>query len=300
MPRWVGVVLCALAALAVSRDSSGATEQILVLATTTSTENSGLLAEIHPDFERRFGIRVKVVAKGTGASLQLARDGNADVVLVHAPEEEERFVEEGYGVMRRAVMHNDFVIIGPEEDGAGVGSAKTPGEAFARIARAGHVFVSRGDGSGTHLKEQELWRRSGAALERREVTTIVKGGEKTFESVRPTGDWYFEIGQGMGKAITAATERRGCTLADRGTYYALALARPPRTDLTILYEGDERLRNPYSVIAVNPRGQPHVNFEGARKYIEWITAPEAQRMIGEYRVGGELLFHPGAMPAGSE
>ena len=202
--------------------------------------------------------------------------------------------------MRRAVMHNDFVIIGPEEDEARVGSAKTPGEAFARIARAGHVFVSRGDGSGTHLKEQGLWRQSGAPLERREVTTIAKGGKRTFESVRPAGDWYFEIGQGMGKAITTATERRACTLADRGTYYALALARPARTDLVILCEGDERLRNPYSVMAVNPEKHSHVNFEGARKYIEWITSPAVQRMIGEYRVGGELLFHPGAIPSGSQ
>lgn len=300
MPRWVRVVLWVLAGLEVSGTSLGAAEQILVLATTTSTENSGLLAEIHPDFESRFGIRVKVVAKGTGASLQLARDGNVDVVLVHAPEQERQFVEEGYGVMRRAVMYNDFVIIGPEEDGAGVGSAKTPGEALARIGRAGHVFVSRGDNSGTHIKEQELWRQSGVPLERHEVTMIVGGGEKTFEWVGPTGNWYLAIGQGMGKAITLTTERRAYTLADRGTYYALALAEPARTDLKILCEGHESLRNPYSVIAVNREEHSHVNFGGARKYIEWITSPEAQRVIGEYRVGGKLLFHPGAMPVGAE
>ncbi len=161
------------------------------------------------------------------------------------------------------------------------------------------MFVSRGDGSGTHLKEQELWAESGLALERHEVTVILGGRERTFESVRPTGDWYLEIGQGMGKAITVTTEMRGYTLADRGTYYALALARPARTDLKILYEGHERLRNPYSVIAVNPGRHAHVNFEGARKYVEWITSPEVQRMIGEYRVGGKRLFHGSAEPAGA-
>jgi tungstate transport system substrate-binding protein len=300
MSRWVTGVLGLLAALGVLGAPCSGAQQVLVLATTTSTENSGLLGEIHPDFEKKSGIRVKVVAKGTGASLQLARDGNADVVLVHAPDEEERFVEKGYGVLRRPVMYNDFVIIGPEDDRAGVGSAKTPGEAFARVARARHVFVSRGDGSGTHLKEQELWLESGAALERHEVTVIIGGMERTFESVRPTGDWYLEIGQGMGKAITMTTEMRGYTLADRGTYYALALARPAGTDLRILYEGHESLRNPYSVIAVNPRRHAHVNFEGARRYIEWIASPEVQRMIGDYRVGGKVLFHPSAKPAGAQ
>lgn len=300
MARWVKAAVCMVAGLALCGGVSAGAEEVLVLATTTSTENSGLLGAIHPDFERKSGMRVKVVAKGTGASLQLARDGNADVVLVHAPAEEERFVEEGYGVMRRGVMYNDFVIIGPEEDGAGVRSARTAGEALARIARAERLFVSRGDESGTHIKEQDLWRESGVPLERHEVVVFAGGKERRFESVRPMGDWYVEIGQGMGKAITMATERRGYTLADRGTYYALALATPARTDLKILCEGGERLRNPYSVIAANPERHPGVNFEGARRYVEWITSPEVQRMIGEYRVGGKTLFHPSAGSAGGE
>jgi len=275
-------------------------EGMLTLATTTSTENSGLLASIHPDFEKKTDIEVRVVAKGTGASLQLARDGNADVVLVHARTLEDRFLAEGFGVLRRDVMSNDFVFIGPGADPAGIKGVRSPAEALRRIAAGERVFVSRGDGSGTHIREQELWRRTALDLESRQATVFVKGRKRSFQSVRPEGDWYLSIGQGMGKTIMVATEKRAYTLVDRGTYYALALAEPARTDLVIVCEGDKSLYNPYGVIAVNPRKHAHVNFAAAKRYIEWITSPEVQERIGRYRVGGRVLFFPSAAPAGVE
>jgi len=291
--RWLrGIVTLAAGLAALQGAWSIAAQDVLVLATTTSTENSGLLAHIHPDFEAKTGIRVKVVAKGTGASLQLGRDGNADVVLVHARQEEDRFVAEGHGVMRRDVMYNDFVIIGPQHDPAGLREATTPGEGLARIARGKHVFVSRGDNSGTHIKEQELWRTSGVPLTTESVTVVAQGKLNFFESVRPAGDWYLSIGQGMGKTITVTTEKQAYTLADRGTYYAFALADPLNTDLVVLYEGHQSLHNPYGVIAVNPERHPGVNFTAAKRYLEWITSPQAQSMIGEFRIQGRRLFHP--------
>jgi tungstate transport system substrate-binding protein len=297
--RWA--MLCLAAAGLIGLPSRvHAAGAVLTLATTTSTENSGLLAHLHPDFESKTGMRVKVVAKGTGASLQLGRDGNADVVLVHARAEEDRFVEEGHGVMRRDVMYNDFVIIGPRGNPAGVKKAESPGQALRRVATRRHTFISRGDASGTHVKEQELWRQTGMPLEREEVTVFAGGEETVFESVRPAGAWYVSVGQGMGKTIMIATERQAYTLADRGTYYAFALAEPARTDLAILCEGHESLRNPYGVIAVDSGTHPGVNFDGAKRYIEWITSPAVQAMIGEYRVGGKVLFHPGVSLEGQE
>jgi len=274
-----------------------AADDTLTLATTTSTENSGLLAHIHPDFERRTGIRVKVVAKGTGASLQLARDGNADVVLVHARELEDKFMADGYGAIRRDVMYNDFVVIGPDGDPAGIRGMKDPCEAFRRIARAKALFISRGDASGTHIREQELWRRTGIPLESEAVPVFAQGTKKSPGSVRPVGNWYLSVGQGMGKTITIATEKQAYTLADRGTYYSFALGQPAKTSLVILCEGHQSLYNPYGVIAVNPKRHPHVNFDAARKYVEWITSPEVQQMIGQYTVRGKVLFHANAATA---
>jgi len=267
---------------------------VLTLATTTSTENSGLLAHIHGDFEKKHGVRVKVIAKGTGAALQLARDGNADVVLVHAREHEDQFVAQGYGVMRRDVMYNDFVIIGPQADPAGIKGAKSAAGALKRIAETGREFLSRGDGSGTHIREQQLWRQTRLPLESKSTTLFAQGKKRVVRSVRPSGAWYRSIGQGMGKTIMMATEKQAYTLADRGTYYAFALARPAKTDLRVLCEGDEGLFNPYGVIAVNPDKHSHVNYPAAKKYIQWITSPEVQKMIGQYRVGGKALFHAGA------
>ncbi len=271
---------------------AAAADDVLTLATTTSTENSGLLAHIHPDFEKKTGIKIKVIAKGTGASLRLARDGNVDVVLVHARTHEDKFVADGFGVMRRDVMYNDFVIIGPSSDPARIKGVKLPANALGRIAACKEVFVSRGDASGTHIREQQLWRRTGMKLESKNVTMFLSGKRKTFQSIRPHGEWYLSIGQGMGKTIMVATEKQAYTLADRGTCYAFALAEPAKTDLVILCEGDRSLLNPYGVIAVNPQRHPQVNFAAAKQYIRWITSPEVQKMIGQYRVSGKVLFHP--------
>ena len=271
-----------------------AADDTLTLATTTSTENSGLLTYLHPDFEQKTGIRVKVVAKGTGASLQLARDGNADVVLVHAREQEDQFIKEGYGTMRRDVMYNDFVLLGPTSDPGGIDGLGDAAKALRGIAQKRATFVSRGDNSGTHMREQLVWKKTGLPLQKEEVTMFLKGKRKAFSFVRPEGDWYLSIGQGMGKTIMVATEKRAYTLADRGTYYAFALATPPKTDLAILTEGDPGLFNPYGVIAVDPKRHPHVNFDAAKRYITWLTSPSVQKMIGQYRVKGKVLFHPNA------
>ncbi len=266
--------------------------RVLTLTTTTSTENSGLLGYLHPDFEERTGIRVRVVANGTGAALQLAREGNADVVLVHAPALEERFVADGHGLARVPVMYNDFVLIGPEDGPLGPGCDDTPA-ALAKLVEAMATFVSRGDASGTHVKEQELWQASGVVLEDRD--TLAGTGDQRIQ--QPVGDWYHAVGQGMGPTIGYATERRGYTLSDRGTFYALALDEPPRTDLTIICEGDPRLANPYAVIAVDPATHPHVQAEAAQDYVDWLVSPGTQALIGAYRKGGEQLFHPGPAPA---
>ncbi len=264
---------------------------ILTLATTTSTQNSGLLDYLHPDFEAKTGIKIKVIARGTGASLQLARQGNADVVLAHDPDAEEQFVAGGYGISRCPVMYNDFVLIGPKGDPAGIQNITDAAAAFRTICEHGCLFVSRGDNSGTHVKEQSLWQASAVPLEKKE-SEFTEGGEKvTFSMVFPRGDWYKSVGQGMGNVIQYATEKRGYTLSDRGTYYAYAFAPVPRTDLIICCEGDPRLRNPYSVIAVNPAKLPNVNAGAAAKYVEWITSEETQARIAAFQVGGKTLFH---------
>ena len=296
-PHLGSILATALFTTAFCPGAARAAEETLTLATTTSTENSGLLAHIHPDFEQTTGIVVKVVAKGTGASLQLARDGNADVVLVHAREHEDRFMAEGYGAIRRDVMYNDFILIGPADDPAAVRGVDEPVESLRRIARAKTFFISRGDGSGTHIREQQLWQRTKLPLEEETITLVAKGKRKSLQTVRPYGDWYLSVGQGMGKAIMIATEKRAYTLADRGTYYSFALAQPPKTDLVILCEGHESLYNPYGVIAVNPQRHPHVNFAGAENYVEWITSPQVQQMIGQYKLQGKVLFHPNAAAA---
>lgn len=283
-------IICGVFGLVGSMSAVSVDDSLLTLATTTSTENSGLFAYIHPDFERRTGIRVKVIAKGTGASLQLGRDGNADVVLVHARLYEDEFIAQGFGIDRRDVMYNDFVLLGPKDDPAGISGSRDVAGALKRIARLQREFVSRGDSSGTHIKEQELWKATGQPLIRQERTLIKAGSEVVVSMVRPSGDWYKSIGQGMGATLNYATERRAYTLTDRGTYYSYAMADPPRTNLVILCEGDARLVNPYGVIAVNPARHPNVNYQAAKKYIEWITSPETQRMIERFEVGGKVLF----------
>ncbi|HID64558.1 MAG TPA: LysM peptidoglycan-binding domain-containing protein [Anaerolineae bacterium] len=263
----------------------------LTLATTTSTENSGLLAHILPDFEAKYNAKVEVIAVGTGQALKLGEDGNCDVVLVHARSKEEAFVEAGYGVNRKDLMYNDFVIVGPASDPAGVKGMTDVGAALARIAKTQSQFVSRGDDSGTHIKEQFLWKESG--LELQETTSIItkKGQDSEITYLRPSGGWYISAGQGMGAVLTMADELQAYTLTDRGTYLARTLGG---IDLVILVEGAPRLFNPYGIIAVNPQRHPHVNFDLAMSFINWFTSVPTQKMIGEFGKDrfGQPLFVP--------
>jgi tungstate transport system substrate-binding protein len=240
---------------------------VLRLATTTSTENSGLLDVLLPEFRRRTGIEVHVMPMGTGKALRTARDGNCDVVMVHAPEAEAQFVRDGWGVDRRQFMYNDFVVLGPAADPAAARGAASVVDALKAIAAAGRPFVSRGDNSGTQKKETSLWRQG---------------------SLNPDGDWYRSVGKGMGEALTMANEMQAYVLADRGTY--LKFRR--KIELVVLVEGDAALHNPYGVIAVNPARHGHVNHEAARKLIEFLTSEDGQRLIGDYKLEGERLFHP--------
>ena len=248
----------------------------LTLATTTSTRDSGLLDELVPRFEKEAGIRVKVVAVGSGQALELGRRGDADVLLTHAPKAEEQFVVEGHGDERLPVMHNDFVLVGPPADPASIEGQSSIVEAFRRIALSGSPFVSRGDESGTHTKEQEVWKEAG---------------------ITPEGDWYIEAGAGMAAALRMASEKRACTLADRGTF----LAQRDRLDLTILSEGDPLLRNPYAIIVVSADKHAGVNHEAATRFAQFLRSAEVQRAIGEFGVErfGQPLFFP-AVVSGSQ
>lgn len=250
------------------------------LAVTTSTDNSGLIQAVLPEFEHSAGIRVQVIAAGTGRALQIGRRGDADAILVHARDLELAFMESGHGAHRREVMFNDFILAGPAADPAGARDAVTATDAFAAVAAAGEsdgtdvengdstvIFISRGDQSGTHRRELKLWRAAG---------------------VMPGGDWYREAGQGMGKVLLIASELGAYTLVDRGTW----LAYRGRAALAVLAEGDAALRNVYSVLTVNPRKNPHVNNKGARKLVDWLTSRAGQRAIGDFRIQGEVLFHP--------
>lgn len=266
---WSGLVLAL--ALVAGRVGSAGAECRIRMSTTTSTENSGLLARLLPPFEEAWGCKVDVIAVGTGKALRLGANGDVDVVLVHARPAEDRFVAEGHGVNRRDVMHNDFVVLGPADDPAGVRGSGSAAEAFRRIARAGAPFVSRGDDSGTHKRELDLWAEAG---------------------VKPKGSWYKEAGQGMGAVLLMAQELRAYTLSDRGTY----LAMREKLSLVVVHEGDPALANPYGIIAVNPAKYPHVNYEGAMLLIGYLTGPRGQRIIREFRKGGEPLFFPDAIP----
>ena len=240
-------------------------EERLRMSTTTSTENSGLLSVLLPPFERKYDCKVDVVAVGTGKALKLGEAGDVDVVFVHARTLEDKFVASGFGVNRRDVMYNDFVLLGPAGDPAGVGKAKSAPDAFRAIAAKGSPFISRGDDSGTHQKEKEVWASAGIA---------------------PRGAWYVEAGQGMGEVITMATEKRGYTLSDRGTYIAFR----KKTDLVVLRQGDRNLWNPYGIIAVNPKKHVHVNYDAAMKLIDFVTGPQGRSLIAGFKVDGEPLF----------
>ncbi|WP_135822838.1 substrate-binding domain-containing protein [Halostella litorea] len=262
---------------AFGQDESGpeVAGETLTLTTTTSTYDTGLLDELNAPFQDMYGVTVDAVAQGTGQALETARAGDSDVVMVHARSLEDEFMQEGYGVNRRDLMFNDFVIVGPEGDPAGIEGTESATEAFATIADAGETFVSRGDNSGTHTKELAIWEAAG---------------------VEPGGDWYQETGQGMGEVLNIANQQGGYTLSDRGTY----LSQRAESDLVILVQGPieggpELLANPYGIMAVNPAVHDNVNYDLAMAYIGYITSPEGQRRIEEYTANGEQLFFPEAL-----
>ncbi|ABY31242.1 extracellular solute-binding protein [Methylorubrum extorquens] len=243
----------------------------IVVASTTSTEQSGLFKHILPLFKQKSGIEVKVVALGTGQALDAARRGDADVVLVHDRPAEDKFVAEGFAKARQDVMYNDFVLIGPKADPAGI-RGKGVDDAFKAIAAGQAPFVSRGDRSGTHSAELRSWKEAGIDL----------------PAVR--GDWYRDVGQGMGPALNTASSLGAYILADRGTW----LSFKNRGDLTILVEGDKRLFNPYGVMLVNPEKHPTVKVKEGQAFIDWLVSPEGQRAIADYKINGEPLFFPSA------
>lgn len=277
--------------------STGA-EKLITMSTTTSTENSGLLDVLLPAFTKKTEIHVKVIAKGTGAAIRDGMDGNVDIIFVHAKDKEEQFVADGYGAYRLGVMYNDFVILGPADDPAGIKGLRDAAMALRKIAKSKVTFVSRGDDSGTHIKERELWKATGLPLQT-ETMEIVKDGKKvgmSYEYPGGLGQWYLSIGQGMGKTLTYAEEKQGYTLADRGTYLKYKYGRKEGLDLEILCEGDPVLFNPYGIIPCNPQKQPHVQFEWADRFAKWLVSAEAQALIANYKIEGKQAFFPEAIP----
>ena len=269
----VAVAAAILAPIGVSAEVSS--PRALRLATTTSTENSGLLAALLPVMEKKLGAPVRVIAVGTGQALKLGERGDVDVVLVHARADEDKFVAAGFGVNRRDVMYNDFILVGPANDPAGIRGMTRIGEALKKIHDKGATFVSRGDESGTHIMERRLWKEEG----------IVPGAPETKR--------YLAAGQGMGAVLTMAGAVGAYTLTDRGTF----VAYKSRIGLDILVAGDPRLANPYGIIAVNPKRHPDSNVDGAAALIDWITSAEGVKLIAAFKVNGEQLFFPGVPPA---
>lgn len=245
---------------------------VIKLSTTTSTENSGLLRYLLPKFESRTNSKVNVIAVGTGKALELARNGDVDVTLVHARAAEDKFVAEGHGVDRRDVMYNDFILVGPVSDPAGIKGGKDVLAAMKKIVDSRVRFVSRGDNSGTDQMEKAYWKQIGT---------------------QPQGAAYISAGLGMGEVLNMAAEMRAYTLTDRATY----VAYQARTGLQIAVEGDSRMFNPYGIIAVNPERHKHVNHRGAMQLVEWMTSPEGQALIASFKAGGEQVFYPSAKAA---
>lgn len=276
-----------------------ADDHVLTMSTTTSTQASGLLDILLPAFKKDTGISVKVIAKGTGAAIRDGMDGNVDIIFVHAKGREEKFVAEGYGTKRYAVMHNDFVILGPEADPVGIKGQSDVAAALKAIATQKAVFVSRGDDSGTHTKEQQLWKATGLPLETITQTIVKKGKNRDIQFDYPggLGEWYMSIGQGMGKALTFADEKQAYVMSDRGTYIKYKFGRKEKLGLTVLCEGDDRLANPYGVIPVNPAKYPQVKINQAEAFAEWLVSPKGQGLIANYRLLGKPLFYPDAIPA---
>jgi len=264
--------LIAVAASLVFGVSAYAQEKSIVVASTTSTEDSGLFKHILPLFKAKTGIDVKVVAQGTGQALDTGRRGDADVVFVHAKSAEEKFLAEGAGVKRYPVMYNDFVLNGPKSDPAGINGGKDLVVALKVIKDKSAPFISRGDRSGTHIAELNLWKAAGIDIE------------------KDKGPWYKSIGQGMGAALNTAAASNAYVLSDRGTW----LSFKNRGDLTILVEGDKRLFSQYGVILVNPQKHPHVKKELGQAFIDWLISTEGQKAIADYKINGQQLFYPNA------
>ena len=249
-----------------------AQQRYITVASTTSTEQSGLFRHILPLFEQKSGIQARVVALGTGQALDMGRRGDADVVFVHAKPLEEKFVAEGHGVRRYAVMYNDFVLVGPKADPAGVAGGKDAVRALQQIQRTKAPFVSRGDRSGTHFAEIELWKAAGIDI------------------AKEKGPWYRETGSGMGPALNTASGMNAYILADRGTW----LSFRNRGELGIAVQGDKRLSNQYGIILVNPQKHPGVKKEMGQTFIDWLVSSEGQDAIAQYKIGGQQLFFPNA------
>jgi tungstate transport system substrate-binding protein len=265
------------AAALVFAGHASAQEKSIVVASTTSTQDSGLFGHILPMFKAKTGIDVKVVAQGTGQALDTARRGDADVVFVHAKPAEEKFLSEGFGVKRYPVMYNDFILVGPKGDPAGIKGSKDIVAALGAIKAKGADFISRGDKSGTHQAELNLWKVAGIDI------------------AKDKGPWYKEIGQGMGAALNTASASNAYVLADRGTW----LSFKNRGELEIAVEGDKRLFNQYGVMLVNPEKHPSVKKDLGQQLIDWLVSSEGQKAIADYKINGEQLFYPNANDSGA-
>ena len=295
--RKTTVVVFAVAISVMVGSVAIARDKVLSISTTTSTQASGLLDILLPEFKKDTGIEVKVIAKGTGAAIRDGMDGNVDLIFVHAKAREEKFVAEGYGTKRYAVMHNDFIIIGPEDDPAKVANTGDVRQGLKAIAASQALFISRGDDSGTHTKEQSLWIQSGVEVEEQKKEIVKKGAKVNVVFTEPANadSWYRSIGQGMGKTLTFADEKRAYTMTDRGTYIKYKYGKSPALELTIVSEGSSELANPYGVIPVNPERYPEVKHDLAVAFADWVVSEKGQKLIGDYRLIGKQLFYPDAI-----
>lgn len=268
----IGIAAAVALTLHIAAGPGFAADKFITVASTTSTEASGLFGHLLPKFQDKTGIEVRVVAVGTGQAIRIAQNGDADVLFVHHKPSEEKFVAEGYGVKRYDVMYNDFVVVGPRDDPAGIHGGSDAAAALKQIAEAEAVFVSRGDDSGTHKKELSLWQAAGVDVS------------------AASGTWYRETGQGMGATLTTANAMQGYVLTDRGTWISFK----NKEDLDIVVEGDARLFNQYGVIAVSAERFPHVKADLAETFVQWVISPEGQQAIADYKLGGQQLFFPNA------
>ncbi len=257
-------VILLLTLLSIYSVSISKTQQF-IMATTTSTDNSGLLDYLLPLFKKTYNINVKVIATGTGKALKLAEKGDVDMVMVHAPDKEKQFIANGFGVNRQKLMYNQFLVVGPTNDPAHIKNLKTVAKAFSAIKQTQSIFISRGDNSGTYFKEIDIWQKS------KDI---------------PIGSWYMEVGQGMGKTLQIANEFNGYTLVDQGTWLKLK----NKLQLKVLYYGDPIMLNPYSVILVNPKKYPDINYKSAQIFINWITSDRVKKIINSYKINNQQLF----------